>query len=68
MVFYGDTHIAEGGAVEIKNVSSFAMIGLGEFTGSQYTSQSENTTLWESSSIIKLSSVRATRVESTSLG
>ena len=53
MIFYGGTHIAYGGAVEMKNVSSFAMIGVGEFTQSQYTSQTENITLWESSSIIK---------------
>ena len=53
MIFYSGTHIAYGDAVEMKNVSSFAMIGLGEFTESQYTSQSENITLWESSSIIK---------------
>ena len=53
MIFYSGTHIAYGGAVEMKNVSRFAMIGVGEFTESQYTSQSENITLWESSSIIK---------------
>ena len=34
MIFYGGTHIAYGGTVEMKNVSSFAMIGLGEFTKS----------------------------------
>ena len=53
MYFFNGTHDAYGGAVEMTYVSNFAMIGLGEFTESQYTSQSESVAFWESCSIIK---------------
>ena len=53
MIFSSGTHVAVGAPIAMNGVTNFQMIGVGDFTKSEYTTQLGNITLWESSSIIR---------------
>ena len=53
MIFSGGTHTAVGAPIVMNRVTNFKMIGVGDFTESQYATLLGNIPLWESSSIIR---------------